>query len=594
MNKKRSLKLLSGIILIGGALAFILTGCQSQSPAQTEQEKESTKAIAQENLAETQITGNGNAVSITGNGAAAEEGIVTISSAGSYRLSGNIEEGQIRIDAGKDDEIQLILDGFTIKNSTSSPIYGLQSSLITISLEEGTHNTISDGKSYVYSAEGEDEPNAAIFSKDDLILEGTGALVVNGNYDDGIRGKDDVTFKSGTYTIQAVNDGIKGKDSVTIENGSFTITAGGDGIQSNNSEDADKGTVTIADGTISIAAGKKGIIAESMLALQGGILEITAEDDSVHSNGNIHIAGGAYTLSTKDDAIHADNQVLIDDGTITIPDSYEGIEGFCIDINGGTIALTASDDGLNSAGGNDSSGNTSKWGDDPFAVAEGAYIRITGGSVKIMASGDGIDSNGDLFMEGGSVYVEGPVNNGNGALDYNGTAEISEGVLVATGSSGMFQALSETSSQPFIVIYYTETKSAGTEIQLADKEGNQLLSVTPAKDFTALLISSPELKDKEAYTITAGEELTELTLNGISNQSGTSGRGMGGVGGRGMGGNGGDRTGDRSAESGDPENRRGGRREGQVPPENGNPPEKRNLPEGESLPKEITAKEIPE
>lgn len=512
--------------------AILMTGCQSKNGDQAFEDTEAEgngSAVG----AETVITGKGDSVSVTGTGAAVDQRIVTITAAGTYRLSGEITDGQIAVNAGKEDEVRLILGGFTISNASSSAVYGIKSGSITITTEEGTDNYISDGTQYQYEEEGADEPDAAVFSKDDIILEGSGTLTVTGNYGCGIRSKDDLTVKSGTYVIDAVQDAMKGKDSVEIEGGTFTLNAGEDGIQASNDEEEDKGYVKISDGTFSITAAAKGIKAETLLEVTGGTIDIDSEDDAVHCNGDVNITGGTFTIATGDDGIHADNQVVIDDGTITIIESYEGIEGLTIDINGGVIDVTSEDDGLNAAGGNDGSGNDGSGNLESgmegrpggpggtFGSTEGAYIKITGGEIKVSASGDGIDSNGDFYMEGGTVIVEGPTDNGNGTLDYDGTGTISGGTFMGTGSSGMLQSFSSDSTQNVIVVYFADTKTAGTEWTLTSGDETVMLSGNPDKEYSSLIISSPELKDGETYQLAAGEESMEITVSGIITQSGT-------------------------------------------------------------------------
>lgn len=519
--------------------AILMTGCQSKNGDQAFEDTEAEgngSAVG----AETVITGKGDSVSVTGTGAAVDQRVVTITAAGTYRLSGEITDGQIAVNAGKEDEVRLILDGFTISNASSSAVYGIKSGSITITTEEGTDNYISDGTQYQYEEEGADEPDAAVFSKDDIILEGSGTLTVTGNYGCGIRSKDDLTVKSGTYVIDAVQDAMKGKDSVEIEGGAFTFNAGEDGIQASNDEEEDKGYVKISDGTFSITAAAKGIKAETLLEVTGGTIDIDSEDDAVHCSGDVNITGGTFTIATGDDGIHADNQVVIDDGTITVIESYEGIEGLTIDINGGVIDVTSEDDGLNAAGGNDGSGNLESGmegrpggrlggmdGETPggpggaFGSTEGAYIKITGGEIKVSASGDGIDSNGDFYMEGGTVIVEGPTDNGNGTLDYDGTGTISGGTFMGTGSSGMLQSFSSDSTQNVIVVYFADTKTAGTEWTLTSGDETVMLSGNPDKEYSSLIISSPELKDGETYQLAAGEESMEITVSGIITQSGT-------------------------------------------------------------------------
>lgn len=571
-------KIKRSLVLSGLGLALSLTACGSQGQTGVSQSEPGslTNQAAEEGApnqsgTETLITGSGDSVSIEGEGASANGATVTITEAGTYRLSGTVDDGQIRVDAGKEDEIKLILDGFSIANSSSSAIYGLQSKAITVVLAENTENTISDGEAYTYENAVDDEPNAAVFSKDDLALEGKGALTVTGNYQDAIRGKDDVTFRSGTYILTAKNDGVKGKDSVKIEDGTFTITAGGDGIQSSNDQDEGKGCVSISGGNFTVKADKKGILAVTEIVITGGTFQIEAQDDVIHCDGNIRLAGGSFTVSSGDDAIHADQNVTIDDGKIHILTSYEGIEGLSIDINGGDITLTAEDDGLNVAGGTDASGNGGRFAEDPFSTVEGAYIRIAGGTLRVNASGDGIDSNGDFYMEGGTVYVEGPENNGNGTLDYNGTGQINGGVFLGTGSSGMHQTFGDGSKQNLLVLYYDEEQAAGTEIKITDNNGNGIAQTVPAKKFSSLIFSSPELANGASFQVTTGDNTLEITVNGTVTRYGTpTGRGEKTTGGRGP-----------MENGGMPEN--GGRPEGRGPMENGGMPENGGKPEGRGL-----------
>ena len=504
-----------GALLTAGFIGLVfLTGCQKDS-GYTESQK-----AKNEDGTETVITGTDQGFTVAGSGAKASENVVTISNPGTYRLNGTVGDGRIVIDTGSEDEVTVILDGFSIATSDFSPIYGKQCGLLTVVLEDGTENTVSDGSSYSYSLAGENEPDAAIFCKGDLVLEGEGTLNINGNYQEAIRGKDDLTIKSGNYVIQSVNDGIKGKDSVEIENGTFAITSAGDGIQASNDIDEGKGYVKISGGNFTINAGEKGIKAVSLVEIAGGDIAVESMDDGVHSNGDVKISSGTLALSTGDDAVHGDNQVEISGGTINITKSYEGLEGLCIDITGGEIKVVSDDDGLNAAGGNDSSGNTGKMGADPFASTEGAYIRITGGSLSVKALGDGIDSNGDLFVEGGSIYVEGPENSGNGILDFNGTGTITGGTFTGVGNAGMFQVFSETSSQPVIVKYYEEKQAAGTAVEILDDSGTQLAQVTPDKEFSLLIFSSPLLETGKTYEIRTGEDTVEIQVTGILNQSG--------------------------------------------------------------------------
>lgn len=468
---------------------------------------------------------------------------IVIREAGTYVLRGSYT-GQIQVDAGKEDKVQLVLDGFDGTNETSAVINGIQSDKIILTLADGTENTVKDGSSYVYSSDEEDEPDAAIFSKDDITVNGGGSLAVEGNYKHGIKTKNDLKIISGVITVTAAEDAIKGKDSVSVKDGTVTVKSGEDGIKSNEDADEDKGYVIIDGGVISIAAG--------------------------------------------DDGIHAETYLTVNGGTIDVTESHEGLEGRKVDINSGTIRIKSSDDGINAAyGGTDEgSGDSQGNGQDSQENGRGkmqadpdTYVRIAGGDVTVDASADGIDSNGDFYMDGGNVLISGPVDNGDGALDYNGTALISGGTIAVAGRAGMMQAFSEESSQAMILVYYESKQEAGTKIQLTDGGGTELLSWQPEKAWECVLISMPELEDGGTYGLTAGSDSQDITLDGILTQIG--GQAGGALGGRGMGGGrigggkpGGEMPGDGSRPEGDRMRGGGNRPTGEMPedgtgPENG-------------------------
>ncbi|MFR1803399.1 MAG: carbohydrate-binding domain-containing protein, partial [Faecalispora jeddahensis] len=292
----------------------------------------------------------------------------------------------------------------------------------------------------------------------------------------------------------------------------------------------------------------------SEVYLSGGTFQIDSADDAVHSNGTVIVAGGNLNISTGDDGMHADNALVIQDGTIEIQKSYEGLEGASVTISGGTIHVTASDDGINAAGGSDDDTDSR----DSFQANDSNEIRFTGGTVVIDASGDGVDSNGNVVQEGGTVLVNGPVNSGNGALDFGGTYQISGGILVAAGSSGMAQAPDEDSQQNSLTVIFTETQAAGTAVNISDAAGNSILTFAPTKQFQTIVVSAPGLKQGSSYTVSTGGEnndmnedgyaasgtysggtqLTKVTLSGASTVISSTGEettlgGMGGMGGGG-------------------------------------------------------------
>ncbi|MFV2050390.1 carbohydrate-binding domain-containing protein [Metabacillus litoralis] len=518
----------------------------------------------------TYIELNGSDVSFDANASVLySENTLTIKTGGTYVLSGNLENGQIVVDAEDKNTVRLVLNGVTISSTTSSAIYVLNAEKTTISLVEGTENVITDASEYVYENSSEDEPNSAIYSKDDLTINGTGKLIVHGNYNNGISSNDKLKITGGNIQIDAVDDGIIGRDLVAVKEGTVTIDAGGDGIRSTNDEDDLKGSIVIEGGTYDIASendgvqavasllisdgtfnittgggspetitvandmmGKmgeqgevttttttesesyKGLKAVTDIVVGGGIFTIDSKDDAVHSNNTITIASGDLSVASGDDGIHADTSLVTSGGKIKVTKSYEGMESQLITINGGDINLTTSDDGINVGGGNDGSGM------DMHAASENNLLQINGGHIVVNAEGDGLDSNGYIEMTDGTVLVDGPTGNGNGSLDYGGSFTMSGGFLVAAGSSGMLQAIAEESSQNGILMTYPETQAADTLIHLEDSEGNSILNFAPAKDYQAVFISSPQLMKESSYSLysggkATGEEVDGLYTNGI-------------------------------------------------------------------------------
>ncbi|GAF08336.1 carbohydrate-binding domain-containing protein [Paenibacillus pini] len=207
---------------------------------------------------------------VKGSGAKVDGSVITISSAGTYVLSGKLSDGSIVIDAGDDDIVHLVLNGAQIQSSTSSAIHVKGAGKTVLTLSEGTENVISDGKTYTGQESAKDGPTAAIYSKDDLTINGTGKLSVQGNFKDGITSKDDLKIVSGTLNITAADDGIVGRDLTAVKEGNITIQAGGDGIKSTNDSGTDKGYLVIGAGAFVIDAGSDGLQAATSMLINGG------------------------------------------------------------------------------------------------------------------------------------------------------------------------------------------------------------------------------------------------------------------------------------------------------------------------------------
>ncbi len=562
----------SGVVTATGAYPLLDPGYTDRDQDASYDEATATKITLQNTTA-----------SVSGNGGSVQGSVITISSAGTYIVSGTLDNGQILINVPKTDKVQLVLDNASITCLSSAPIYIQQADKVFLTLAENSQNTVTDTENYQF-AEGEDEPSAAIFAKDDLTINGTGALVVNASYNNGIQGKDDLTITGGNITVTAPNNAIKGKDSVAIMDGTFTLTADGDGIQASNAEDTSKGWVSIQGGTFTITAQNDGIQAETNLQITGGSFAITtgggsqnastttsgeqntgwgnwgrmnmgqnpqttenaddtpsakglkattaiavtagtftidSSDDSIHSNGNVTLQGGSYTLLSGDDGIHADAALVVEDGAIDIQKSYEGLEGLSVTINGGNISAVSTDDCINSAGGDGSSIN-GRPGQNSFAQNGDVFIRITGGTLVLDAGGDSLDSNAGLYVDGGLILISGTTNTGDSTLDFDGESVITGGVVLAAGPSQMAQNFGSTSTQVSVGIYYSSTQQAGTLATLVDAQGNVVAAFAPSKQYTHLIISSPDLQQGQTYSLYTGGQI-ELDENNYASQGTLSG-----------------------------------------------------------------------
>ncbi|MEO1768808.1 carbohydrate-binding domain-containing protein [Candidatus Enterococcus ferrettii] len=485
----------------------------------------------------TQITLKDAGSIVNGEGAEVSDNTVTITKGGTYVISGTLTNGQIAINSTDSETVRIVLNNAKITNETTAAISVAQAEKTVVTTAENTSNLVAATAESFAETE---EAQAAIYSKDDLTLNGSGTLDVQATAGHGIQSKNDLKITSGTYTIDSGNEGLKGKDSVQILDGDFTINAANDGIQSTNAEESDKGYIVLDGGTYTISSENDGIQAETYLiannptidittntsgtsdstqsykglkaggdlTINGGTYTIDSVDDSVHSNSNVTIAGGTLNLTTEDDGIHADATTTVSAGEVNILNSYEGIEGANVVLSGGNINVVSTDDGINAAGGSTTDEGTdaaepNSFGPDSFKEnSSGDYtITIEGGTIQVDAEGDGLDSNGDITMTGGQMTVFGPVSGGNGALDYDGTFDITGGTLYSFGSSDMAQSTSATSTQPSIQIWLDDELQAGEVVTLKDSQGNVISEAASGKTFANVVISDPAIQTGKTYTV---------------------------------------------------------------------------------------------
>ena len=312
----------------------------------------------------------GNTASCSSSSVSISGGTVTISAEGTYIISGSLTDGQIVVNADKEEKVRQILDGCDITSSDSAAIYVVSADKVFVTLEKGSTNTLTNGGTF--NSSGDDNIDGVIFCKDDLTLNGEGSLKVVSPAANAIVCKDDLVITGGTYEIDCTKNAIEANDSIVISDGSITITNCNDGLHAENDDDDTLGYIVI----------------------QGGTLDINAADDAIHGTSLVTVDAGNITLSAA-----------------------EGIEGTYITINGGTISISASDDGINAARKSNSYTPTVEINDGDITIVMG------------QGDTDGIDSNGNLIVNGGTIDVT-----GQSPFDYDGSCEYNGGTLIVNGS----------------------------------------------------------------------------------------------------------------------------------------------------------------
>ncbi len=502
-----------------------------------------------------EISLNGDSAACSAHGVEISGSTVTVTAQGSYRLSGSLE-GMVIVNASAKDDITLLFSDVHIYSETSAALYVKQADSVTLLLEG--ENRLAHGSTF--AAIDETNIDGVLFSKDSLCLSGNGSLSVEALSGHGIVCKDELTVLDGSYTVQVTGHGFQVNNRISVAKGNFDINAGKDGFHAENPDGNGSDSVYLADGRYHIFAegdgisagtdlqidggdyilttgsgaanapahagqfggafpqedtgSAKGLKAKGNLTVLGGTFDLDCADDAIHCDANALLAGGQWRIASGDDAIHAGEQLCIDNGELTVSQCYEGLEGHCIDINGGHIDLTASDDGMNAAGGNDGSGTGGFGGNDIFANDTEAYIKITGGTLLLNAGGDGIDSNGSIFVSGGETYLSGPTNSGNGCLDYGGEATVSGGIFVAAGSAGMAAGFGYKSTQGAILVSYN-TQPAGSDVVLTNEAGEELFRWQTKKTSSSLVLSCDGLEQGKTYHLTVGEIVGDITMTEI-------------------------------------------------------------------------------
>lgn len=470
------------------------------------------------------VTLAGETARVTGAGAVWSNGTVTMACPGTYCLHGQLTDGQIVVDCGDlPGTVYLVLDGVDITSTTGPAIHVVQAEETVLLLAADTENTLRDGADYTLreTVRGvtQDSSGAAVYSADDLLIQGDGALTVYGQAADGIRSKDGLTLAGGTVTVYAADDTLQGSDHVTVTGGSLALNAGGDGVN------VTEGYAAIESGVVNIICTGDGIAAAGDAEISGGEVSVLAGQGAAHyeestladisakgvKGVNVTVTGGVLALDTAGDGLHADGDLTVTGGRADVASGDDALraEG-TVTVTGGEVAVSAS-----------------------YEALEAAAILLSGGTVTVNADTNGADAGPEgLTVDGGALTVaaavpvkaEGPLSvlSGTACLFATGTEEppveaeavsVTGGTL-AVGGPGTDLGLTAPASFQYV---FSQTVAAGTGIALADSAGRTVLCLTAAQPCRSLLIASGALGVGQEYTLTAGSD----TLTGTLTAAGT-------------------------------------------------------------------------
>ena len=437
-------------------------------------------------------------VNMSGNGAYMRDGDLVITASGRYVIRGSLSNGSIRIDASRNSKIWLLLDGVSLFRQDDACIRIDEADKVFLTLAPGSQNTVESGS--VYGEEAlSDGTDGVIFARDDLTINGSGALTVRGGCKHGISANDDLVITGGYIDVTSPEDGIRANDRLNLCSADITVHAGDDAIVLNH----DTGTLCIASGT----------------------LTLYAKDDGIHSASDILLNDGSLQITCADDAFHTDAGFSMTGGDIHILDSHEGIEAHDIRISGGTLEILCRDDGMNANSGLNSQDLVIGPDGVQTETARSApsslpAVTISGGSIRIYnpwgMNADGIDSNGDITINGGSVFISLLGTGENCPLDCGlengGTLLLNGGIIIACGGTAA-EAVSEASTQCALLYLPESYTSSDMDLVLMEENGETLLSEKIPLSFSSAILSCPGLKKGQAYQLGLGEEVISLILN---------------------------------------------------------------------------------
>ena len=488
----------------------------------------------EENAYTTHITLGETEGEIQGNGAYFLNGDLVISNGGWYVISGTLKDGKIIVDANDSSKIWIRLKGVTINCSDDAALRIDQADKVFLTLAEGSVNTFTSGSSYSEDALS-DNTGGAVFSHDDLTINGSGSLAIQAGYKYGIDVNDSLVITGGNISVTAPKDGIHVNDSFRYAKASLTIESGDDGIHSDDELYVESGTILIP----SCIEGLEALV----INIAGGDITIYPSDDGVNANGGSdtqfanmrrqHIPFPSETgqeqtnleQTDENNRQYASSEMTNGQTASTAFPKRMEVSSEEIRNKGQSEQAGAANGGENETGQPESSSDSEE---------KETYIRISGGTLTIInetgQDADGLDSNGNIYIDGGEIYISLLGDAGNCAIDWSsengGECIVTGGTILAFGGSGMAEAFSADCTQCSVLYNLEETAEAKTLFRLLDAEGNEVVSYTPKCSYSSISFSLPDLQLKRTYTIVCGDSATELTLDKTSVSAGKSG-GMG-------------------------------------------------------------------
>ena len=447
------------------------------------------------------ITSDFTVTSDTSDGVTQSGSVYTITKAGEYTVAGLLSEGQLIVDAGDEDEITIVLNGTSITCSSGSPIYVKNASEVKIKSEENTFNEVIDKRAEATDASSDDAGNAAIYATCDLKLVDKGALVVTGNYNNGIQSKDDLSIKNVIVKVTAVNNAIKGNDAVDIESGNIiAISAKGDGIKTSNSsisnKDNQKGIVTITGGNIDVYAACDGIDAAYGVDISGdGNLNIYTDTYSEYSE-EVTTSGsssGSSSSTNKTASANTVSYVAASDTIANAPGGFGGGNmggmdgqngGNAPDMNGGSGGNKAGGDRPGMPGDFNESGNSSGQSYSTKGIKADSEINISGFTININSTDDGIHANSDsgvletgedgkgtIVINGGSITIS----SGDDGMHADKQLDVNDGYINIVTSYEGLEAMTINLNGGKIYVYATDD---GINACTGDGKTSPIVNVT--------------------------------------------------------------------------------------------------------------------